>query len=151
MQRQSNDHTTTVGFLLSKIGKAATERFAEKIAPLRLRPKHCGVLALAKRHAPVSQQELGRVLDLVPSAIVTIVDELKALNAVERIEDPRDRRRYSIELTPHGEELLRSVTAFALEVDSEITAALSSSERAAFAKSLRTIGVSIGGIPHYSR
>jgi hypothetical protein len=93
--RKSNDPSNTAGFLLSKIGKAATERFAEKIAPLGLRPKHCGVLALS----PLSQQELARILDLVPSAIVTIVDELKALNAVERVEDPSDRRRYTIELT----------------------------------------------------
>jgi DNA-binding MarR family transcriptional regulator len=144
--RKSNDPSNTAGFLLSKIGKAATERFAEKIAPLGLRPKHCGVLALS----PLSQQELARILDLVPSAIVTIVDELKALNAVERVEDPSDRRRYTIELTQRGEALLRSVTVSAIEVDAEIMAALTKGERAAFVKSLKAIALTVGLIPQDS-
>jgi DNA-binding MarR family transcriptional regulator len=118
---------------------------------LGLRPKHCGVLALAKGPSPMSQQELGQVLDLVPSAIVTIIDELKALSAVERVEDPRDRRRYTIELTPSGEDLLRSVTASAIEVDAEIMAALSSRESAALVKSLQAIAVTVGLIPQNSR
>jgi DNA-binding MarR family transcriptional regulator len=151
MPRQSSDPSTTAGFLLSKIGKATVERFAAKIAPLGLRPKHCGVLALAKGPSPMSQQELGQVLDLVPSAIVTIIDELKALSAVERVEDPHDRRRYTIELTPRGEDLLRSVTASAIEVDAEIMAALSSRESAALVKSLKAIAVTVGLIPQNSR
>ena len=41
----------------------------------------------------MSQQELGKALGLVPSAIVTSLDELKALHAIVRVEDPNDRRR----------------------------------------------------------
>ena len=146
----TRDTTTplfTTGFLLSKIGKEITESFAARIAPLGLRPKHCGLLAAVKAFPPMSQQELGRALGLVPSAIVTSLDELKALHAIARIEDLKDRRRYTIELTARGETLLRKATNLAMEIDNEMLAALRAAERTALTRSLRRIAGAIGIIP----
>lgn len=137
----------TTGFLLSKIGKTVTDKFAEKIAPLGIRPRHCGLLATVKAHPPMSQQELGRALGLVPSAIVTILDELKALQAISRIEDAHDRRKYSIQLTPRGETLLRKATEAAHAVDTEIMSALSGTDRVALARSLQAIAATMSLFP----
>ena len=139
---KTRDTTTlslTTGFLLSMIGKEVTERFAERIAPLGLRPKHCGLLAAVKAFPPMSQQELGKALGLVPSAIVTSLDELKSLQAIARVEDLKDRRRYTIELTARGETLLRQATKLAVDIDNEMLATLSKAERAALTRSLQGI------------
>jgi DNA-binding MarR family transcriptional regulator len=141
----------TTGFLLSKIGKEITERFAARIAPLGLRPKHCGLLAAVKAFPPMSQQELGKALGLVPSAIVTSLDELKALHAIARVEDLKDRRRYTIELTARGETLLRKATKLALDLDNEMLATLSRAERAGLTRSLQRIAGAIGIIPDMIR
>jgi DNA-binding MarR family transcriptional regulator len=141
----------TTGFLLSKIGKEITECFAERIAPLGLRPKHCGLLAAVKAFPPMSQQELGKALGLVPSAIVTSLDELKALHAIARVEDPKDRRRYTIQLTARGETLLRKATKLALDIDNEMMAGLSKAERAGLTRSLQGIAEAIGVISDQSR
>jgi MarR family transcriptional regulator, lower aerobic nicotinate degradation pathway regulator len=95
----------------------------------------------------MSQQELGRALGLVPSAIVTSLDELKALHAIARVEDLKDRRRYTIELTARGETLLRKATKLALEIDDEVMAGLSKPERVALTRSLQGIAGAIGVIP----
>jgi DNA-binding MarR family transcriptional regulator len=141
----------TTGFLLSKIGKEITEGFAARIAPLGLRPKHCGLLAAVKAFPPMSQQELGKALGLVPSAIVTSLDELKALHAITRVEDLKDRRRYTIELTARGETLLRKATKLALDLDNEMLATLNRAERAALTRSLQRIAGAIGIVSDMSR
>ena len=141
----------TTGFLLSKIGKEITEGFAERIAPLGLRPKHCGLLAALQALPPMSQQELGRALGLVPSAIVTSLDELKALHAIARVEDLKDRRRYTIELTARGETLLRKATQLAVDIDNEMMATLSKAERVVLNRSLQGIAGAIGVIPDMTR
>ncbi len=99
----------------------------------------------------MSQQELGKALGLVPSAIVTSLDELKALHAIVRVEDPNDRRRYTIELTPQGETLLRKATESAVEIDREVMATLSKVERTALVRSLQGIAATIGVLPDRSR
>ena len=138
---------STAGFLLSKIGKEATERFAIKITPLSMRPKHCGLLNAVAAFPPMSQQELGRALHLVPSAIVTIIDDLIALHALRRVADPNDRRRYTIEITRQGHSLLTKVTKLAQEVDAELVVDLSETERDALYRALGKIAAVLNLFP----
>ena len=133
----------TAGFLLSKVGQLATARFALRLAPLKIRPRHCGLL-VAAAHGPASQEELSRVLGLVPSAIVGMVDDLEALSAVRRISDPKNRRRYTIELTKRGHALLAQCSELAHEVDGEILNALSSAQRASLTSLLKTVATTLG-------
>ena len=134
----------TVGFLLVKIGQATTERFAEKLAPLELRPKHCGLLAAIAAAKTASQQELGRAMKVVPSAIVTMVDDLEEMGAVRRIEVVDDRRRYSIELTDRGRSLLARASQMAHDLDQEILAELTATERAALERKLIAVAAALG-------
>ncbi|MES2740764.1 MAG: MarR family transcriptional regulator [Pseudomonadota bacterium] len=119
----------TCGYLLTKLGQAAFDGFAEKLAPLGLRPKHCGTLALLAALKQPSQQSLGKALGVVPSAMVGVLDDLEGLGAIRRVADPDDRRKFSIELTPSGGELLRSVTRLAKALDAELLVRLSAAEQ----------------------
>ncbi|MFD2354860.1 MarR family transcriptional regulator [Nonomuraea ferruginea] len=49
---------------------------------------------------PCAQQQLARRLDITELAAAQIVDELVRLGLVARGQDPADRRRYALELTP---------------------------------------------------
>ena len=88
-------------FLLGKLGSAATARFAERLAVLGIRPRHCAVLELAGS-APMSQLDLATRIGVTPSVVVDMLDELAALDAIKRVPQAGDRRRRIIELTPGG-------------------------------------------------
>jgi len=115
--------TDTVVFLLGKLGQLATNRFADRLAPLGLRPRHCGVLELL-RVAPMAQLDLARRLDVAASVIVDMLDQLEAVGAVRRTRDVADRRRQLVELTPEGESLCRQAAHLARRVDAELLATL---------------------------
>lgn len=134
----------TTGFLLSKVGKLVTDRYAEKVEQLGLRPKHCGLLGVVAGSAAMSQQELGEALGLVPSAIVTILDDLHAVHAIRRVEDPNDRRRYLVELTSHGQALATRSAKLAQELDAELLGELTASERSAMKDALHKVALQWG-------
>jgi DNA-binding MarR family transcriptional regulator len=127
--KQASDLANTAGYMLSKLGQAAIDEFAERLRPLRLRPRHCGLLAAIRSMPMTSQLALGQALGVVPSAIVPMLDELEALDAINRVPDEMDRRRHAIQLTPKGATLLQQATVIALKVDDAILASLEKHER----------------------
>jgi DNA-binding MarR family transcriptional regulator len=130
--------TERIGYLLGKLGQLATVRLAERLAPLRLRPRHCGVLE-SLRGAPVSQLDLARALGVTPSVIVDMLDELEELGAVRRVRDGADRRRQLVELTPTGQRLGRRARQLAQRLDTELLAALEPRQARALHESLRRL------------
>ena len=121
--------TQTTGYLLSKLGGASTERFSSALESLGLRPKHCGLLAAVQAWPMASQQMLGRALGLVPSAIVAMMDDLEAMDAIQRVPANEDRRRYGIVLTAQGQSLLKRATTLARRLDDALLDPLSEQER----------------------
>ncbi|MFI6325718.1 MarR family winged helix-turn-helix transcriptional regulator [Nonomuraea sp. NPDC050556] len=109
----------SLAFQLGKLGQAATAGFADRLAPLGLRPRHCGVLELLAGGGR-GQLDLARTLDVTPSVVVDMLDELEALHAVRRTRDTGDRRRQIVELTPEGRELRLEAARLAHEVDAEL-------------------------------
>src|SRR5499427_1581567 len=77
--------------------------------------------ALAKLHevGPCSQNYLGRLIYLDAATIKGVVDRLQTRNFVTALNDPNDRRRRAVTLTPRG----RQVTEAAMKVAAEITVA----------------------------
>lgn len=140
-----NSSTTArpAGYLLTKIAQVSAGRFAERIAGLHIRPKHYGLLAVTAAVPGSSQQQLGRLLGLVPSAIVTMIDDLEALGAVVRTTDPGSRRQFAIEITPAGSLLLTQATELGAEVDDEIFGQLTAHDRTQFSSLLATIARSL--------
>ena len=121
----------TTAFLLSKVGQAMTADFAERVAPLGLRPRHVGLLVAVDAAPDASQREIGETLGLVPSAIVPMVDVLEKLGAVRRVVDPANRRRHTLALTPVGRTLLDQAVAHAVAQDDDVLAGLDAGLRAA--------------------
>ncbi|HJV91249.1 MAG TPA: MarR family transcriptional regulator [Holophagaceae bacterium] len=58
------------------------------------------------RSAPLSLKDLAARMHLTPSTVVGVIDRLLAKGLVQRAQDPADRRRVSLSLSPEGKALL---------------------------------------------
>ncbi|MFH9348140.1 MarR family winged helix-turn-helix transcriptional regulator [Kitasatospora sp. NPDC017646] len=130
----------TLSFNLGTLGALAAERFAERIEALGVKPKHAGLLAALDAGPAASQQDLAKRLDVAPSLVVALADQLQELGALERIRDPRDRRRQVLSLTPGGRALLERCAQAARSLDDELAADLSDAQRSALEQGLRLLG-----------
>ncbi|MHC0432250.1 MarR family winged helix-turn-helix transcriptional regulator [Streptomyces sp. O3] len=96
----------------------------DKLAGTGLRIRHYGPLAALVASGPCSQQRLAEFLAVTGPAVSQLVDELVKLGLVRRGRDPRDRRRYALEVTEQGREKLAVVTAAVEELASDVAAML---------------------------
>lgn len=113
------------GYLLTKLGQLTTAAFADRIEILGIRPKHYGLLVAIAMTPAGSQTDLGRAIGVVPSAIVSMLDDLETRGAVARVTDPLNRRRFVIELTESGKILLERARRMGDEVDAQLLKGLS--------------------------
>ncbi|WP_063044892.1 MarR family winged helix-turn-helix transcriptional regulator [Nocardia pseudovaccinii] len=116
-------------YLLSRVGKVARGRFTDRLAARGLRLWHMAVLAALADFGPHAQRDLGIRLDIHPSDVAKIVDELASAGQVERTRDRADRRRMSVRITKTGRALLRALEKEARQVRDEILAPLGQAER----------------------
>jgi DNA-binding MarR family transcriptional regulator len=134
-------------FLLAQLGASRHRRFAERLAPLGLHPRHYGMLGHLATREGRSQQALSDALGLHRSAVVALVDDLEHRGLAERRRDPRDRRAYQLYLTPHGREVLDRLERVAEEEEHELMTALDAGERAMFIRLLQRVAASQGLLP----
>ena len=113
---------------------------------LGLKPKHAGLLTVIDRGLAASQLDVAATMGVVPSLVVSMADHLVRLGAIERVRDPRDRRRQILTLTGEGRRLLAECAALARSVDEELAATLPLDERAGVARSLGALA-SRAGLP----
>jgi DNA-binding MarR family transcriptional regulator len=146
---------TQPAFLLAQLGAHAASQFAEKLASLDLTPPDAGILRLLRTAAGLSQQELAARLQIHPSRLVAILDNLEKRGVVERRENSDDRRLYSLYLTKKGGEVLESIGKVAREHQDVLLAALNREERAELSNLLLKVadqqGLARGIHPGYQR
>src|SRR5271156_6903391 len=116
-------------FLLAQLGAHAASQFAERLGVLELTPADAGILRLLRAAAGLSQQELAGRLQIHPSRLVAILDNLEKRGFVERRPNPDDRRLYSVHLTKNGGEMLEKIGRVAREHEDALLSALNSAER----------------------
>src|SRR5918911_3318291 len=140
------------GFLLVQLGADRHRRFAERLIPLGLHPRHFGMLSHLAANEGQSQQALSRALGIHRSAVVALVDDLEHRGLAERRRDPDDRRAYTLYLTPQGRQLLAELQRVAEEHEAELLTALDASERSQLISLLQRVaksqGLTAGGPPH---
>ncbi|WP_231591128.1 MarR family winged helix-turn-helix transcriptional regulator [Saccharothrix sp. ST-888] len=121
--------TALTTYLLSKVGKSARTRLAERLADHGVRLWHMAVLAALADFGPHAQRDLAARLGIDPSDVVKVIDELARAGQVERNRDTADRRRVSVTLTPAGRAALTALTAEATAVQDAVLAPLTEQER----------------------
>jgi len=134
-------------FLLAQIGAHAAAQFAERIASLDLTPPQAGILRAIAAGAGLSQQELSKLLSILPSRLVTLIDELENRSLIERRDDPDDRRSYALHLTDKGKKTLEAIAQAAMAHNQAICAGLDEGERQQLATLLTRIADQQGLTP----
>lgn len=128
-----------VGFLLVKLGFCATDRLAERLAPLGLGARHFELLSYVADAEGLSQQQLADAMGLHRNQMVKLVDGLEARKLVERRPHPADRRAHAIALTDKARELLSEARRAADDQEAYFTAPLDGDEAREFARLLRRV------------
>ena len=115
----------TLAFLLSQVGIHASRLFAQRIAAVDLNPPLFRVLNLVAAAEGQSQQAIAAAIEIPPSRMVALVDELEQRGLVERRPDPEDRRVRALFLTAKGKRCLTRGRKIAQQHEEELTAGMS--------------------------
>ena len=119
----------TLAFLLSQVGIHASRRFAERIADADLNPPLFRVLNLVAAAEGQSQQAIGAAIEIPPSRMVALVDELEQRGLVERRPKPEDRRVRALFLTAKGKRCLERGRRIVAEHEEELTKGMNATDR----------------------
>ncbi len=85
--------------------QTATDRFDQAVADaLRINRTDMRCLDTIEREGPVAAGRLAEATGLTSGAITTALDRLERAGFARRINDPADRRRVLVELTPSARE-----------------------------------------------
>jgi DNA-binding MarR family transcriptional regulator len=126
-------------YLLVQLGFHLAGKFAERLAPLGLEPRHFGMLARLAANEGQSQQAIGELMGLNPTRMVFLVDELEQRGLVERRRNPADRRSYALYLTDQGRAKLREAQQASARHAGQVGASLSAAERRQLTDLLRRL------------
>src|ERR671933_366760 len=119
----------SVSFLLSQLGYATSKRFRETLAPLGLEPRQFAMLRFIAMQEGRSQQAIGDSLQIPPSRMVALVDDLEGRGLLERRQEPADRRARALYLTAKGKRVLAKAWELAVEMEARACEGLSDQER----------------------
>ncbi|MDH6136338.1 DNA-binding MarR family transcriptional regulator [Kitasatospora sp. MAA4] len=120
------DHT---GVLLTKAGMVIQEDVDLALSAKGFRLRTFLVLAALSGGAELSQQDLSRAVNLDPTTMVSLIDELEQAGQVERRRNPADRRRYILGLTEKGRQAMAEAEVVASEAEQVFFARLPPGQR----------------------
>ncbi|MFD7068686.1 MarR family winged helix-turn-helix transcriptional regulator [Streptomyces sp. NPDC059913] len=118
-----------LGFLLSFRGELTGVRIRAALGVVGLPPRQAMTLMQLAPGA-TSQRELAAAMEIDPSQLVAILNELESSGLCERRRDPADRRRHIVEITPAGQGVLERMDEAVREAEREIFGDLTEAEQA---------------------
>jgi DNA-binding MarR family transcriptional regulator len=120
---------TSPGLLLALLGQTAMRRLRDAHTAHQLSPRQFHLLGLLHDRGPMGQRELGQVMGVDPSVLVTLLNPLEADGYVSRQRDPADRRRHVVALSPTGATHLAAAAHAQRAAEDELFAALDTDQR----------------------
>ena len=123
-------------FLINRPAQRIREITGKTLAPLKITPKQYGVLATIDSEGPLSQRDIGEMLKIDRTTMVTLIDGLEGMSLLVRDDHPKDRRYYLLHLTPAGKKLYKEAHILILKAEEEFLRPLSKNERQTLRESL---------------
>jgi MarR family transcriptional regulator, lower aerobic nicotinate degradation pathway regulator len=115
--------------LISQLARGMRRRIEQAIEPLGLRPRELHALQHLRERGPSAQQTLVELLGIDATNLIAILNSLEDANLIERRRDRADRRRAIIALSKQGDHLLADLDRALRQIDDEVLATLTGSER----------------------
>ena len=129
-----------VGFLVRRVHQRVTALFQERMRDHDLTPTQFSSLCKMAETGEVSQNQLGRLVNLDPATNQGVVRRLQKRGLIQRRDDPNDRRRSLLTLTDQGREVLVACMPAASRITPSVLKPLNSEERALLMDMLRRLG-----------
>lgn len=134
----------SIGFMLSKVGNAVSERFASIVGEYGLVPRQFFVLNLISEHQGESQQLIAESVGVAKSQMVAVVDELEKKGMLERRANPDDRRQHALYVTERGMELCDKARGAARQHERWIRSQMSAGDAKIVLAALQKIAIADG-------
>ncbi|HMG62422.1 MAG TPA: MarR family transcriptional regulator [Streptosporangiaceae bacterium] len=128
-----------LGYLLKHARERLGELTSEVLAPFGVTGRQVGVLIAIDDRVPLSQQEVALRLGVDRTTMVDLIDELEGKGLVQRRQDPADRRRNVVALTPAGTAALAAASRATQEAERRFLGSLPAPQAAAFRETLRAV------------
>jgi DNA-binding MarR family transcriptional regulator len=126
-------------YLASQVSKYGRRLLVTALAEHDLALVDHGILSALRDFGPRSQKELADALDFDKSDLVGRIDRLQARGLVRRSQDPADRRRNQVAITPQGDELFERLQPIAQRSQQGFLDALSPAEQETLISLLRRV------------
>jgi DNA-binding MarR family transcriptional regulator len=133
-----------IGFMLSSLGHAVSNRFALILGPFELEPREFALLRRISIAEGSTQQAIGEMLGVPASRMVALIDALQERGLLERRLSPTDRRARALHLTETGRRRLSQATEAAIEFERTIAQDLSDEQRTELTVMLALIAERLG-------
>src|SRR3954471_23941191 len=124
-----DERATSEALLLALLGQQAMRRLRATHVEHGLSPRQFHLLGLLHDRGAMTQRDLGTMMDVDPSILVTLLNPLEANGYLSRRRDPADRRRHVVSLTPAGRRQLDRAAQAQRDAEDELLASLSAGER----------------------
>jgi DNA-binding MarR family transcriptional regulator len=124
-----DDRCSSPGLLLALLGHYAMRKLREVHIRHELTPRQFQLLGLLHDRGPMGQRELGQMMEIDPSILVTLLNPLEAEGLLSRRRDELDRRRHLVRLTARGERRLAAAARAQREAEEELFAGLDEAQR----------------------
>src|SRR5215212_2127427 len=124
------ERATSEGLLLALVGQHAMRRLRAAHTEHKLSPRQFHLLGLLHDRGALTQRELGTLMDVDPSILVTLLNPLEADGYLSRERDADDRRRHVVTLTRRGEQQLERAAQAQRDAEDELLAGLTKTQRA---------------------
>lgn len=122
--------------MLNQLSKQLNAEMKTRLKTLDLTLNSFFILMTLMESEGLTQSELGKRLKLPPYGITRLIDSMQAADLVERREDPTSRRNHLIFLLTRGKTIAPEVQKIIAQVNNQLLAGLSASERQAFTETL---------------
>jgi DNA-binding MarR family transcriptional regulator len=124
---------------LALLGNDAMRQLRGAFTDHGLKPRQFQTLDLLEDRGPIGQRELGDILGIHHSVLVTFLNPLEADGYISRDRDAADRRRHVVSITPSGTALLHAAAAAQRAVEDAMFAGLTEAQHAQLRKLLTII------------
>src|SRR5262245_37337964 len=125
----------------------AAQDYARDELPGDTQPREFGMLAILAGTGPLSQQQLGKLLDVNRTVMVHVADRLEAAGLLERRRNPADRRSYALQPTAEGLAWLARIAPAIKQAEAGFTAPLEEGGRERLNALLRRLLEGLGHEP----
>ena len=129
-----------VGYAIRRAQLVIYDDFMQALAPWELSPQRYSALTIIARNPGLKQTELGRIIGIARSGVVTVTNALEALGYVERADSAQDKRAFALRRTRRGTQALNKIEQAVRQHDERIAARLTAVEKTTLLRLLAKIG-----------